>query len=129
MPPKNVSEDCHTHLESAEATLNSLTKNRRLARLLRVNGCSMRNAFQSKKVELFVSFFELFKTCFDVAANEGLIKKTATGIFFHICFRAITRVVVHWFNGGASLFSESLRLINEVLVDELCSTSNQARCL
>lgn len=127
--PKNVSEDCHIHLESAEPTLNSLTTNRWLVRLIKVNGCSIGDSFQSKRVELFVSFSELFKTNLDVTADEGLIKTPTTGIFFHLWFGAINGVVAHCLNGGASPFTGSLRIINEVLVDGLFSTSKQARYL
>ncbi len=71
------------------AVLTALTRRRRLARLLMVQGYSMGNAFEQKRVELFGRFAALIRRHLDDAVAAGEIPAVDTETASHIWLGAI----------------------------------------
>lgn len=97
-------------LEAALTTvLESLGERRRLAKLLLVQGYSMGNAFEKKRVEVFSRFASLIKENLDLAVAEGSIPPIDTTTVAHIWLGAINETVVRW------LYSEDTPPVKEAV--------------
>ena len=100
-----------------ETVLESLTKRRRLAKLLLVQGYSMGNSFEKKRIELFSRFAESIKHNLDIAVQEGSISAIDTSIVAYLWLGAINEVIIRWlYTGKPSPMKEALPVLRQVLL-------------
>ena len=86
-----------------EAVLTSLSKRRRLARLLVVQGYSMGNPFERKRAAIFDRFTGVVRAQLKRAVAAGEIATVDTDVAALVWLGAINEVVVHWlYQGGPS---------------------------
>jgi AcrR family transcriptional regulator len=108
-------------LERAEAALNAvfaaLTKRRRLARLLLVQGYSMGNAFERKRGELFGRFAAVVQSRLDEAVARGEIGRIDTAIASHIWLGAINELLIRWLYTGRPSPATAAALLRAVLIE------------
>ena len=105
-------------LEIALTTvLERLGKRRRLAKLMLVQGYSMGNAFEKKRVEIYSRFASLIKQDLDQAVAEGSIPPIDTNIASHIWLGAISEVLIRWlYTGEPAPVKEALPVLKRLLL-------------
>ncbi len=111
-----------------EAVLSALTRRRRLARLLMVQGYSMGNAFERKRVELFGRFAALIRDHLDAAVAAGELPPVDTEVAASIWLGATNEVVIRWLYDGRPSPADSYPLLRSVLVGGLKQASVKERC-
>ena len=106
-------------LEIALTTvLESLGKRRKLAKLMLVQGYSMGNAFEKKRVETYSRFASLIKQDLDQAVAEGSIPPIDTEITSHIWLGAINEVLIRWlYTGEPAPIKEALPVLKRLLLN------------
>ena len=90
--------------KALRAVLMSLSRRRRLARLLMVQGYSMGNSFERKRVEIFDRFAAVIRARLEEAVTSG---ETLPGVDPSIASRiwlgAVNELVIQWlYTGGPS---------------------------
>ncbi|MBI4221045.1 MAG: TetR/AcrR family transcriptional regulator [Chloroflexi bacterium] len=112
-------------LEKADAALvtvfSVLSKRRRLAKLLMVQGYSMGNAFERKRAELFGRFAGVIQAHLDEAIERGEIGRVDTAVAAHIWLGAINELLIRWLYTGRPAPSGALPLLRTVLIEGLRS--------
>lgn len=104
--------------EALGTVMDSLTKRRRLAKLLLVQGYSMGNSFQQKRMEIFTRFALVIKENLDLAVREGVIPPQNTEISAYVWAGAINEVVIRWvYTGKPDPMKESLPVLSRMLLD------------
>ena len=105
-------------LEVALTTvLESLGKRRRLAKLLLIQGYSMGNAFEKKRVEIYSKFASLIKDNLDLAVKEGSILPVDTEIASYLWVGAINEALIRWlYTGKPEPVKESLPELKRMLL-------------
>ena len=105
-------------LEIALTTvLESLGKRRRLAKLLLVQGYSMGNAFEKKRIETYSRFASLIKDNLDLAVEEGSIPPIDTEIVSHLWVGAVNEVLIRWlYTGKPAPVKEALPVLKKILL-------------
>lgn len=110
-------------LARAEAALMEvllrLGKRRRLARILMVQGYSMGNAFEAKRVEIFGRFAEVIKANLDEAVLAGEIRDVDTAIAAHVWLGAINEIVIRWLYEGTPQPASAADSLRSILVHGL----------
>ncbi len=105
-----------------EAVLVAMGRKRRVARLLLLQGYSMGNAFEAKRVEIFGRFGEIIRSHLDDAVSAGEIKPIDTHIAATAWLGAMNEVVIRWlFEGGRSP-KEAFPTLRVLLIDSLRTT-------
>ncbi len=104
---------------SLVAVLTALGRKRRLARLLVVQGYSIGNPFEQKRVEIFGQFAGLIKNHLDAAVVAGEIRPIDTATAAHAWLGAINEVVIRWLYDGGRPPVESMDTLRAVLIDGL----------
>ncbi|MEX0762521.1 MAG: TetR/AcrR family transcriptional regulator [Dehalococcoidia bacterium] len=99
-----------------DAVLTALAKRRRLARLLIVQGYSMGNAFERKRVEIFDRFANVIRGHLDDSVAAGEIEPVDTEIAARVWLGAVNEVVIYWLYAGGPSPSRSLPTIHRLLV-------------
>ena len=110
-------------LERAElalrAVLSSLSRKRRLARLVVVQGYSMGNQFERKRAQIFDRFAEVIEARLREAVENGETRQIDPAMTARIWLGAVNELVIHWlFNGGQSPAQRSDE-IAETLIEGL----------
>lgn len=96
--------------------LASLSKRRRLAKLMLVQGYSMGNGFEKKRIEIYSKFASLIKENLDLAIDEGSIPAIDTNIASHIWLGAMNEVLILWLYTGAPVpNTEALPVLKKLL--------------
>lgn len=107
-------------LEQAQAALESvvlsLSKRKRLARLLMVQGYSMGNSFERKRVEIFDRFAVVIRGHLDAAVAAGEIEPVDTALAARVWLGAVNEVIIHWLYAGGSSPIESLKEFKSMLI-------------
>ena len=105
-------------LEVALTTvLESLGKRRRLAKLLLIQGYSMGNAFEKKRVEIYSRFASLIKDNLDLAVKEGSILPVDTEIASYLWVGAINEALIRWlYTGKPEPVKEALPELKKMLL-------------
>ena len=110
-------------LAKAEAALMEvllrLGKRRRLARILMVQGYSMGNAFEAKRVEIFGRFAEVIKANLDEAVKAGEIRDVDTAVAAHVWLGAINEIVIRWLYEGTPQPAEAAPSLQKILIHGL----------
>lgn len=99
------------------AVFSALSKRRRLARLLMVQGYSMGNAFEQKRAELFGKFAGLVQAHLDDAVAKGEIGAIDTEVASHAWLGAINELLIRWLYTGKPAPSRVLPLLRVVLIE------------
>ncbi|MBM3924675.1 MAG: TetR/AcrR family transcriptional regulator [SAR202 cluster bacterium] len=103
-----------------DTVLDSLGQKRPMAKLLLVQGYSMGNAFEKKRVELYSRFAVLIKENLDQAVTEGSIEDIDTEITSHIWLGAINEVVALWlYTGKPSPTKEARPVLKRLLLKSI----------
>jgi AcrR family transcriptional regulator len=103
-----------------DTVLDSLGQKRPLAKLLLVQGYSMGNAFEKKRVELYSRFAALIQENLDQAGAEGSIEAIDTEITSHIWLGAINEVVARWlYTGKPSPTREARPVLKRLLLESI----------
>lgn len=102
-----------------EAVLTSLSKRRRFARLLIVQGYSMGNSFERKRVEVFDRFAAVIRAELERAVSSGEIRPVDTHIAARVWLGAINEVIIHWLYDGGEPPVQSLPTIKRLLTGGL----------
>lgn len=109
-----------TALARADAALvavfSALSRRRRLAKLLMVQGYSMGNAFERKRVELFGRFAGLIQNHLDDAVARGELGPIDTGVASHIWLGAIDELLIRWLYAGEPAPGRALPLLRTMLI-------------
>ena len=115
-----------TPLGAAEAALEtvlaSLSKRRRLARLLMIQGYSMGNAFEHKRTAMFSRFAGVIESHLDRAAAAGAIAPVDTQLAARVWLGAINEVVIHWLYQGGPPPVQNLPQIKRMLIGGLVNS-------
>ena len=101
--------EAESPLRAAEAAiaiyevLSTLSGQKRLARLLIIQGYTMGNAFESKRAEVFDRFARVIGKQLQAAKEAGQIREENTDLASLVWLGAMNEVVVHWlFADGSS---------------------------
>jgi AcrR family transcriptional regulator len=118
-------------LERAEAALNTvfsaLTRRRRLARLLLVQGYSMGNAFERKRGELFGRLAGVVKSRLDEAVALREIGPLDTSVASQIWLGAINELLIRWLYTGQPSPAAAASLLRAVLIEGTWAAGASAR--
>ncbi len=98
-----------------EAVLTSLSKRRRIARLLIVQGYSMGNSFERKRVEVFDRFAAIIRDHLDRAVSSGEVRPVDTHIAARVWLGAMNEVIIHWLYEGGDSPVQSMPTIKRLL--------------
>ena len=124
-------DDSSTPLERAEAALETvlttLARRRRLARLLMVQGYSMGNAFEQKRVEIFDRFATVIRANLDDAITVGQIEQIDTEVAARVWLGAINELVIHWLYSGGPSPVRRLPDIRRLLVEGLAPAQGASK--
>ncbi len=99
-----------------EAVLAALSRRRRLARLLVVQGYSMGNAFERKRAQVFDRFAQVIKAQMDMAVESEEIPPVDTVVAARVWLGAVNEVVVNWLYNGGPTPHEQAAVIKRLLV-------------
>ena len=117
-----------TALARADAALvavfSALSKRRRLARLLMIQGYSMGNAFERKRADLFGRFAGLIQSHLDDAVACGEIGNLDTAVASHIWLGAINELLIRWLHDGDPAPSRALPLLRAMLIEGVRAASS-----
>lgn len=87
--------------ESAlRAVLTALSKNRRLARLVVVQGYSMGNQFEQKRAQIFDRFAEVIEAQLREAVRNGETGDIDPALTSRIWLGAVNELVIYWLHEG-----------------------------
>jgi len=96
--------------------LESLSMRRRLARLLLLQGYSMGNAFENKRMEIFSRFALLVKQGLAQAVAEGDIQPVEISIVAFAWLGAINEVIIRWLlTGEPEPIQEAMPVLRSIL--------------
>ncbi len=99
-----------------EAVLASLSRRRRLARLLLLQGYSMGNAFEQKRAATFERFAKLIQNHLDASLAAGRILDIDTGVASRAWVGAINEVTLYWlYQGGPTPIDQFSQLRNMLI--------------
>lgn len=101
---------------SLEAAVRVLGRKRALARLLIIQGYTMGNAFERKRVEIYRRFGDLIRRHLDDAVAAGEIESIDTAVAAHVWLGAVNEVVIRWVYGEGVSPSEALPVLKSILV-------------
>ena len=106
-------------LEVALTTaLEVLGKRRRIAKLLLVQGYSMGNSFEKKRVEIYSGFASLIEENLDRAIAEDTIRPVNTRIASYLWVGAINEVLIRWlYTGSPDPVREALPELKRILLE------------
>ena len=100
-----------------ETVLTSLGKRRRLAKLLLVQGYSMGNAFEKKRVAIYSQFASLIKDNLDLAVKDGAAAPMNTEVVSHLWVGAVNETLIRWlYTGAPAPVAEALPEIKRLLL-------------
>lgn len=106
--------------------MESLSKRRNLAKLLLVQGYSMGNAFEKKRVEIFSRFAALIKRNLDQAVEAGLARPTDTTIVAQAWLGAISEVIIRWlYTGKPTSIQEALFVLKTLLLQGIAAEGRE----
>ena len=98
--------------------LEVLGKRRRIAKLLLVQGYSMGNSFEKKRVEIYSGFASLIEENLDRAVAEGSIRPVNVRIASYIWVGAINEVLIRWlYTGSPDPVREALPELKKILLE------------
>lgn len=107
-------------LDGAEAALravlSALSRKRRLARLLVVQGYSMGNQFERKRAQVFERFAAVIESRLEQAKSNGETADIDTALAARIWLGAVNELVIHWLHEGGPSPSQRADEIVKVLV-------------
>ena len=110
-----------TALENAErslrAVLAALSRKRRLARLIVVQGFSMGNQFERKRAQIFERFAEVIEARLRIARENGETADIDPQLTARIWLGAVNELVIHWLHEGGQSPHQRADEIVRVLVD------------
>ena len=97
--------------------LESLGKRRRLAKLMLVQGYSMGNPFEKKRMDIYAQFSSLIKDNLDQALEEGSIAHIYTNVAASIWLGAINEILIQWlYTGEPEPIREALPALRTILL-------------
>jgi AcrR family transcriptional regulator len=110
-----------TALASADAALvavfSALSKRRRLAKLLMIQGYSMGNAFERKRAELFDRFAGVIRSHLDDAVARGEIGALDTVVASHVWLGATNELIIRWLHDGEPAPARALPILRTMLIE------------
>jgi hypothetical protein len=89
-----------------------------------VQGYSMGNAFERKRVEIFDRFAEVIRRHLDAALAQGEIRSVDTALAARIWLGAVNEIIIHWLYTGGPSPIESLPEIRRMLVGAVSPVRN-----
>ncbi len=102
--------------QALRAVLSSLSKNRRLARLVVVQGYSMGNQFERKRAEIFDRFAGLIEQRLIEAKANGETVEIDPALTSRIWLGAVNELVIHWLHEGGRSPAQRADEISETLL-------------
>lgn len=109
---------------SLVTVLESLGKRKSLAKLMLVQGYSMGNAFEKKRIEIYSRFAAIIKRDLDLAIDQDLIPPINTNVTSHIWLGAINEVLIRWlYEGEPSPTKEALPVLKRLLLSGIGADS------
>lgn len=117
-----------TRAESAlRAVLASLSRKRRLAKLLVVQGYSMGNQFERKRAEVFDRFASVIEAQLSQAVANGESPTIDPALTARIWLGAVNELVIHWlYEGGLSPAQQADEIV-AILLDGVRCPVAEAR--
>lgn len=108
-------------LERAElalrAVLTALTRKRRLARIVVVQGYSMGNQFERKRAEIFDRFAAVIEARLSEAVATGEVIGIDPALTSRIWLGAVNELVIHWLHEGGTSPAQRADEITAVLMN------------
>ena len=118
--------EAESPLEAAEAAidevLSTLSAQKRLAKLLIIQGYTMGNAFESKRAEVFDRFARLIGKQLQEAKEAGQIREENTDLASLVWLGAMNEVVVHWLFADGSSPKDVILDLKSLLLASVRST-------
>ena len=118
-------------LERAElalrAVLSSLSRKRRLARLVVVQGYSMGNQFERKRAEIFDRFADVIQSHLAEALENGETGEIDPELTARIWLGAVNELVIHWLHEGGPSPAQRSDEITSALVNGVRPVSAEVR--
>jgi len=109
------------------AVVSTLSKQKRLARLLVTQGYSMGNAFESKRAEIFDRFASVIRQRLDEAVATGQIDDLDTDLASRVWLGAVNEIIVHWLFSDGPSPSESALELKKMLVASVGGDRSEPR--
>lgn len=103
--------------QALRAVLASLSRNRRLARLVVVQGYSMGNQFEQKRAQIFDKFAEVIQAQLREAVDGGETGNIDPELTARIWLGAVNELVIHWLHEGGQSPAQRADDIVSALVD------------
>lgn len=98
------------------AVLSALSRNRRLARLVVLQGYSMGNQFERKRAQIFDRFADVIESQLRQAAANGETGDIDPELTARIWLGAVNELVIHWLHeGGTSPAQRADRITTTLL--------------
>lgn len=108
------------------AVLASLSRNRRLARLVVVQGYSMGNQFERKRAQIFDRFADVIEAQLSEAVASGETGRIDPALTARIWLGAVNELVIHWLHEGGPSPAQRADEITNTLVHGVKSTRVEA---
>ena len=102
--------------EALRAVLTSLSRNRRLARLLVLQGYSMGNQFEQKRAEIFDRFANVIEQRLKEAVENGETAGIDPAMTSRIWLGAVNELVIHWLHVGGTSPAQRADEISRTLI-------------
>lgn len=117
---EEASKTGNTALERADsalrAVLSVLSRKRRLARLVVVQGYSMGNQFERKRSEIFDRFARVIEEQLQEARDKGETTDIDPALTARIWLGAVNELVIHWLHNGGLSPAQRADEISETLM-------------
>lgn len=117
---ENAGSDNELALDRADkalrAVLTSLSRNRRLARLVVLQGYSMGNQFERKRAEIFDQFASIIEQRLREAVTRGETTSIDPELTSRIWLGAVNELVIHWLHSGGTSPAQRADEISRTLV-------------
>ena len=116
-------ETSPTHLAGAEAAIeavvHALSRRRKLARLLLIQGYSMGNSFQQTRARIFNRFAGMIERQLSLAVENGELPPIDCKVAARIWLGAISEVLIHWLYSDGPSPEDTLPTLRKMFVSSL----------
>jgi len=106
------------------SVLANLSKHKRLAKLLMLQGYSMGNSFEHKRIEIFERFSGVIERHLRHAIDSGEVNDADPAVAARIWLGALNELVIHWLYSGGAAPVASQQLLRRVLIGGLTDSNS-----
>ena len=105
------------------SVLANLSKHKRLAKQLMLQGYSIGNSFEHKRIEIFERFYSVIERRLRHASDSGEVNDTDPGVATPSWLGALNELVIHWLYSGGPAPVASQQLLRRMLIGGLTDSN------